>query len=75
MIRCAEYKALPDRERSALDLQLFKLADLNRWKRCPGCGIVVERERGCFYMTCSCGTRFCYDCGVKVLFTIVLQKV
>jgi ornithine carbamoyltransferase len=66
MLRCAQYKALPISERSALDLQFLELARNNRWKRCPGCQSMVEREDGCFFMTCSCRTRFCYECGMKV---------
>ena len=67
MNRCTQYKALPESDRGALDLQLFELARQNFWKRCPGCQAMVQRISGCFYMSCSCGTRFCYDCGVKVI--------
>lgn len=49
-----------------LDLQFLALASENRWIRCPGCRVMVQRAEGCFYMSCACGTRFCYECGVKV---------
>jgi E3 ubiquitin-protein ligase RNF144 len=65
--RCSQYKDLPESERSQVDMQLFALARANAWKRCPGCHIMVQKASGCFYMTCSCGTRFCYQCGVKVV--------
>jgi hypothetical protein len=66
MRRCEQYNDLPISERSALDLQFLELARNNHWKRCPGCQRMVEREDGCFYMSCSCRTRFCYECGMEV---------
>jgi|SRR5579859_5949539 len=66
-IRCKQYQALPESDRSHLDLQLFELAQNSRWRRCPGCQSMVEKVvNTCFYMSCVCGTRFCYDCGKKV---------
>ena len=32
------------------------------FKRCPHCGIWVERTRGCCYIDCRCGKNFCYYC-------------
>jgi len=65
-LTCSQYRGLPEEERNVLDLQFLALAQENRWKRCPGCQVMVQRETGCFYMVCSCGTRFCYECGVKL---------
>lgn len=33
---------------------------------CPVCSAGVERTEGCFHMTCSCGTHFCYECGEQL---------
>ena len=35
-------------------------------QRCPACSTGVERIEGCFHMTCSCGTHFCYECGDQI---------
>jgi hypothetical protein len=32
------------------------------YRKCPGCGIWIEREEGCSHMKCKCGVHFCYDC-------------
>ena len=66
MVRCQQYQTLPEDERSEIDMQLFSLARESQWKRCPGCRTMVQRDFGCFYIACNCGTRFCYECGVKV---------
>lgn len=38
------------------------------WKRCPTCGVAVERTEGCNFMVCfsnlcNGGNAFCYACG------------
>lgn len=33
---------------------------------CPGCKTGIEREEGCFHMSCPCGTHFCYECGEQI---------
>ncbi|KAL6241253.1 hypothetical protein RBB50_011932 [Rhinocladiella similis] len=35
------------------------------YKRCPTCGTLCERERGCPQMPCPCGQAFCIICGDK----------
>jgi hypothetical protein len=65
-LSCKQYQALPPTERNILDLQLFELAAESQWVRCPGCKQMVEREEGCFYMRCMCGTAFCYECSKKL---------
>ena len=32
------------------------------YRKCPGCGIWIEREEGCAHMKCPCGVHFCYQC-------------
>ena len=34
----------------------------NDYRKCPGCGIWVEKSEGCSHMKCICETHFCYDC-------------
>ena len=33
---------------------------------CPGCEHTIERTYGCDFMTCHCGTYFCFGCGMKL---------
>ncbi|OWF42177.1 E3 ubiquitin-protein ligase ARI4 [Mizuhopecten yessoensis] len=33
-----------------------------RGKRCPVCKTFIEKEGGCFTMSCICGTNFCWGC-------------
>ncbi|KAI9334399.1 hypothetical protein BDR26DRAFT_866992 [Obelidium mucronatum] len=30
---------------------------------CPSCGLGIEKNDGCFHITCICGCHFCYECG------------
>ncbi|GLT85656.1 hypothetical protein SLE2022_038400 [Rubroshorea leprosula] len=62
-IECAEFQKLHDDEREQEDIMLLKLAQNQKWARCPKCRFVVERTEGCRYMKCRCGTAFCYSCG------------
>lgn len=32
-------------------------------KPCPNCKLFVQKNGGCFYMTCVCGSTFCWGCG------------
>ncbi|XP_060074686.1 uncharacterized protein LOC132554396 [Ylistrum balloti] len=32
-------------------------------KECPRCKQFLEKNGGCFYMTCVCGCNFCWGCG------------
>ena len=43
--------------------QARALAAAEGWKACPSCTNMVEKSRGCYHMTCRCGTEFCYRCG------------
>lgn len=44
---------------------VLALADRHGWARCPGCKQLVERNQGCFHMTCRCKTQFCYHCNAR----------
>lgn len=33
---------------------------------CPCCEHTIERTYGCDFMTCHCGTYFCFGCGMKL---------
>ncbi|CCX13053.1 Similar to Protein ariadne-2; acc. no. O76924 [Pyronema omphalodes CBS 100304] len=44
--------------------ELTALAKKERWKGCPTCGRVIEKEPGtCNKMHCVCGQYYCYRCG------------
>ncbi|EXJ73981.1 uncharacterized protein A1O5_02275, partial [Cladophialophora psammophila CBS 110553] len=49
-----------------MDVRDRQLARSKQWKQCPGCKNLVERIDGCSNMNCSCGSRFCYKCGVNM---------
>ncbi|CAD8065840.1 unnamed protein product [Paramecium primaurelia] len=34
--------------------------------RCPKCKVLVEKIAGCNFMTCKCGTYFCYQCDQQL---------
>ncbi|KAL5728497.1 hypothetical protein ACHQM5_001573 [Ranunculus cassubicifolius] len=54
-------------ERVDIDDTAFEgLVAEKKWGRCPQCGYVVERRSGCSFMSCRCGTSFCYKTG-KIL--------
>ncbi|KDQ11257.1 hypothetical protein BOTBODRAFT_114615 [Botryobasidium botryosum FD-172 SS1] len=55
-----------------------KLVEQRRWKRCPGCGIVVEKNGGCNHMTCpgrGCNTHFCWMCGESVTRSVLRSEI
>ncbi|RPD81806.1 hypothetical protein L226DRAFT_555892 [Lentinus tigrinus ALCF2SS1-7] len=45
------------------DASVVALAEESGWKRCPGCGHLVELTIGCYHMTCRCRHQFCYLCA------------
>ncbi|KAI8995299.1 hypothetical protein BD414DRAFT_410253 [Trametes punicea] len=47
---------------SAEDEAVVALAEQAGWRRCPGCGHLVELSFGCYHMTCRCRHQFCYLC-------------
>ena len=36
----------------------------SRFRQCISCNVWVERAAGCAKMTCRCGARWCFECGV-----------
>ncbi|XP_010547828.1 PREDICTED: probable E3 ubiquitin-protein ligase RNF144A-B [Tarenaya hassleriana] len=62
-ITCEEFQELGEDEREREDVMLKKLAEKNKWKRCPKCKFYIEKSQGCLYMMCRCGLAFCYNCG------------
>ncbi|GAB2291591.1 hypothetical protein Dimus_025847 [Dionaea muscipula] len=62
-VDCGEYQKLNEDERGREDIMLRKLANNNKWRRCPICKIYVERTKGCNYIVCRCRVSFCYNCG------------
>ncbi|KAK1550174.1 hypothetical protein Q3G72_014857 [Acer saccharum] len=64
-IDCAEFQKLNKNEREPEDIMLMKLAQNEKWQRCPNCRYYVEKKEGCMFMNCRCRTAFCYNCGIK----------
>lgn len=69
-LSCEQFQALPPEHRNKEDLELLHLAHAERWRRCPACDHLVERELGgCNFLLCRCKHAFCYACGVAYLHT------
>jgi hypothetical protein len=48
------------------DKQLLKLARRKRWRKCPNCKSMIEKQFGdCNFVTCRCSSKFCFRCGVE----------
>ncbi|CAG8713969.1 16180_t:CDS:10 [Acaulospora morrowiae] len=62
-LTCEQYQALPPSERAPEDRAVLKLAQNEKWKRCPKCRVLVQLDTGCNHITCRCKTEFCYKCG------------
>ncbi|KAK1287121.1 hypothetical protein QJS10_CPB19g01982 [Acorus calamus] len=60
---CEEFHALGAHEREPDDLVLMRLAEAQRWRRCPVCMVFVEKTEGCPHISCRCGHEFCHGCG------------
>ncbi|CAK3983993.1 Hypothetical predicted protein [Lecanosticta acicola] len=63
---CVQCKAaLHDGEcsRSGEVPQVVALAEAMGWGRCHRCPRIIERNMGCYHMTCPCGAEFCYLCS------------
>ena len=59
----AAVEDLRRREQEAMSLAKIEATA----KRCPCCGMAIEREAGCNKMTCgNCQAFFCYRCGADV---------
>jgi hypothetical protein len=46
-----------------VDQQLLTVSRYEGWIRCPGCGEMIELDKGCYHVRCRCNTNFCYLCG------------
>ncbi|KAF8337517.1 uncharacterized protein EI90DRAFT_3043235 [Cantharellus anzutake] len=62
-LNCEQYQSLSLHERSPDDLLFFTVMVKNKWRRCPKCGVVIQRGEGCRHIVCRCGTQFCYRCS------------
>ena len=62
---CSQFSELPDHHRSADDAAMLRLSMDKHWKKCPSCGMLVERSEGCNHVRCRCQTSFCYACGLQ----------
>ena len=38
----------------------------NSSMQCPGCKRQVTKIKDCDHITCTCGTEFCYRCGIAI---------
>ena len=58
---CEEFKQTldPTAEEECFERFVKKM----NFKKCPKCGVWVEKEWGCDHMSCKCGYAFCYNCG------------
>ncbi|KAI8351987.1 hypothetical protein B0O80DRAFT_106591 [Mortierella sp. GBAus27b] len=45
------------------DRAMHQLVQDRRWRHCPSCRFVIEKQQGCNHMVCHCGQSFCYACG------------
>ncbi|ESQ39983.1 hypothetical protein EUTSA_v10000966mg [Eutrema salsugineum] len=62
-VTCEEFQKLAENEREREDILLKKMAESQKWRRCPSCKFYIEKSQGCLYMKCRCGLAFCYNCG------------
>lgn len=63
---CQQYREIQDRLQLARSTEEKKeLADAG-CVFCPVCQAPVNKSEGCDHMTCTCGTHFCYVCGLKL---------
>ncbi|NP_001168224.1 putative RING zinc finger domain superfamily protein [Zea mays] len=65
-IECKEFRKLGDDEKGENDLMLKKLADKEKWQRCPKCRMYVSRKSGCLLINCRCKQYFCYHCAAPM---------
>jgi hypothetical protein len=68
---CIKCKALWSRHTangncpSDADTDEFKgMIAAKKYRQCNDCGVWLERNGGCPYVTCKCGNKFCWICGV-----------
>ncbi|KAG0251586.1 hypothetical protein BG011_007508 [Mortierella polycephala] len=60
---CEQYQTLSLGGESEEDRAMLQLVQDRRWRHCPSCRFVIEKQHGCNHMVCHCGQSFCYKCG------------
>jgi hypothetical protein len=54
-----------DPKNLSMDDQYFlNMEKENKIKKCPNCGIYIEKTDGCNYIKCRCQIQFCWLCGL-----------
>ncbi|XP_019433750.1 PREDICTED: ranBP-type and C3HC4-type zinc finger-containing protein 1-like, partial [Lupinus angustifolius] len=51
-IECDDVQKLNKDDKEKEDIMFMQLANINKWMRCPKCGIFVEKSHGCMYLKC-----------------------
>ncbi|KAF4946955.1 hypothetical protein FGADI_10771 [Fusarium gaditjirri] len=60
-LTCEQYDSL--RETGDPDYQETQEWVATNTKQCPGCGINIQKDKGCLHMTCKiCQHEFCWEC-------------
>ncbi|XP_004295315.1 PREDICTED: probable E3 ubiquitin-protein ligase RNF144A-B [Fragaria vesca subsp. vesca] len=62
-LTCSQFKRRSTNDPEKEDIMMEKLAFKKHWRKCPWCGIYVERTGGCTSIRCRCGTYFNFHCG------------
>ncbi|KAF9182624.1 hypothetical protein BGZ51_004538 [Haplosporangium sp. Z 767] len=60
---CEQYQTQSLGGESEEDRAMLQLVQDRRWRHCPSCRFVIEKQHGCNHMVCHCGQSFCYKCG------------
>lgn len=58
---CDEFTQWKEDTAGLTDLLTNRLL-MQNYKKCPRCGIFMERTAGCNHITCKCGHQWCYMC-------------
>jgi len=63
---CEQYQAIPEGERSLEDRHFLEYVKMQGMKRCPSCGVPIEKISGCSFVRCSsCKEAMCWATGKK----------
>ncbi|CAG7559924.1 unnamed protein product [Fusarium equiseti] len=44
---------------------ILRLGEQEGWRRCGECKHLIQRNTGCYHITCRCTHQFCYLCGAE----------
>lgn len=58
---CEEFSQWKEDTASLTDLLTNRVL-MQNYKKCPRCGVFMERTAGCNHITCKCGHQWCYMC-------------